>query len=135
MKNRVVSNMLWMIVGRTFYGFRNELFLLFTFLNMLWRFLRKSNLPLRYTPRIFWNNTCCTELWLSLVEDEMNFFFCFLWSGLKLIFHRFAQVFILLKSLFKLVTDKFILSTTEKRETSSAKSLAFVMRPSEKSFM
>ena len=36
----------------------------------------------------------------------------------------------MLKSLFKLTTDKFILSTTETSETSSAKSLAFVERPS-----
>ena len=40
-----------------------------------------------------------------------------------------------LMSLFKLVVDKFILSTTEKSEKSSAKSLTFVMRPSERSFM
>ena len=49
-------------------------------------------------------------------------------SGLKIIFHWFAQAFILLKSLFKLVADKFLLSTTEKGETLPAKSLAFVVR-------
>ena len=43
-------------------------------------------------------------------------------SGLKVIFHLFTQAFILLKSLFKSVADKFILSTAEKSETLSAKS-------------
>ena len=56
-------------------------------------------------------------------------------SGLKIIFHWFAQAFILLKSLFKLVADKFILSTTEKSGISPANSLAFVVRPSERSFV
>ena len=35
-------------------------------------------------------------------------------SGLKVIFLWFAQAFILLKSLFKLIADKFILSATKK---------------------
>ena len=60
---------------------------------------------------------------------------CLLGSGLKVIFRWLAQTFILLKSLFKLVVDKFILSTTEKSKISSAKSLAFVVRFSERSFM
>ena len=36
-------------------------------------------------------------------------------SGLKVIFHWFAQTFVLRKSLFKLVADTLILSTTEKK--------------------
>ena len=39
-----------------------------------------------------------------------------------------------IKSLFNLVADKFI-STTEKKETSSAKSLVFVVRSSERSLI
>ena len=42
-----------------------------------------------------------------------------------------APAFILLKSLFKLVAYKFILSTTEKNEASSA----FVAKPSERLFI
>ena len=38
------------------------------------------------------------------------------------------NIYILLKSLSKLVAGKFILSTTEKSETLSAKSLHFVVR-------
>ena len=41
----------------------------------------------------------------------------------------------LLKSLFKLVADTFLLSTTGKSEISSAKSRTFVVRPSERSFI
>ena len=40
-----------------------------------------------------------------------------------------------LKSLFKLVADKFILSTIKKRETWSAKSLAFVAWPCQRLFI
>ena len=46
-----------------------------------------------------------------------------------------SQTFILLQSLFKLVADKFILSTTEKSETLSAKTLTFVVRPSKGLFI
>ena len=52
---------------------------------------------------------------------------CLLGSGLNVIFRWLAQTFILLKSLFKLVVDKFILSTTEKSKIPSAKSLTFVV--------
>ena len=41
----------------------------------------------------------------------------------------------MVKSLFKLVADTCILSTTENSETSSAKSLSFVVRPSDRSFI
>ena len=40
----------------------------------------------------------------------------------------------MLKSLFKLVADKFTFSITEKSETSSAKNLTFAVRTSERSF-
>ena len=45
------------------------------------------------------------------------------------------RIFFLLKSLFRLVADKLLLSATEKSETSSEKSLTFVVRPSERSFI
>ena len=57
---------------------------------------------------------------------------CLFRSGLKVIFHWLAQVFILLNSLFKFVVHKFILSTTEKSRKLSAKSLTFFVRPSER---
>ena len=57
---------------------------------------------------------------------------CLLGSGLNVILHWPAQAFILLKSLLKLVVDKFRLLTIEKRKM-SAKSLTSVLRPSERS--
>ena len=68
-------------------------------------------------------------------KKKITSYACLLGSGLQIIFHWFAQAFILLKSLFKLVADKFILSATEKSETSSTKSLAFVMKNSERLFI
>ena len=64
--------------------------------------------------------------------SHINSCACLSGSGLKVIFHRFAPAFILLKSLFKLVVDRFVLSITEKKsEILSKKSLAFVVRLSE----
>ena len=65
--------------------------------------------------------------------SHINSCACLLGSGLKVIFHRFAPAFILLKSLFKLVVDRFVLSITEKKKSEilSKKSLAFVVRLSE----
>ena len=54
--------------------------------------------------------------YLFVLGEKITYFVCLLGSELKVIYHWFAQAFILLKSLFKLVADKFILSTTEKSE-------------------
>ena len=54
--------------------------------------------------------------YLFVLGEKITYFACLLGSELKVIYHWFAQAFILLKSLFKLVADKFILSTTEKSE-------------------
>ena len=70
-----------------------------------------------------------------ILREKLTSCTCLLGSGLKVTFHWLAQAFILPKSLFKLVADKFILSTTEKSGTLSAKSLKFVVRPTEKSFI
>ena len=72
---------------------------------------------------------CC----LFYLTRKITSCVCLLRSGLKVIFHRFANAFILLKSLFKLFADTFILSTAEKREKLSAKCLIFVVRSSERS--
>ena len=55
--------------------------------------------------------------------------------GLKVVFHWFGQIFILLKPLLKLIADKFILTTTEKSERLWARSLVFVKRLSKRSFI
>ena len=53
-----------------------------------------------------------------IVQVKVEVFFnscaCLLGSSLKVIFHLFAQKFILLESLFKSVADKFILLIAEK---------------------
>ena len=56
-------------------------------------------------------------------------------SGLKFIFHWYAQLLIFDKSLFKAVADEVILWTTEKREETSAKSLGFNDNPADKSLV
>ena len=76
------------------------------------------------------------SIWCFLYfTRKHNLLRLFVGSGSKDIFRLLTKAFILLKSLFKLVADKFILSTTEKSEASSAKSLLFVVRPSERLFI
>ena len=58
-----------------------------------------------------------------------------LWSGRKPIFHWNAHLWIFLKSLFKWVAEVLISCTTEKREVSFEKTLAFVGRSSERSLI
>ena len=95
-------------------------------------------------PRCFCNYACLIELLLKfsggcyvfcILQKKITSCKCLLGSRLKVTSHCFAQAFILLRSLLKLVADKFVLSTAEKCETSSAKSLAFVVRTSERSFI
>ena len=64
-------------------------------------------------------------IWLFNFVRKNNFLSFFRRSGLKFIFHCKAQFLILSKTLFNSFADLFLLSTTEKREVSSAKSLGF----------
>ena len=115
------------------------------FLEHLQWLLRKVQSTVKmYAQVFFWNNTCFTGLLLKfngrwnvflILQEKMTSCAWMLGLVLKLIFDWLAEAFILLKSLFKLVTDKFILSTTETMERSSVKNLESVVIPSEKSFM
>ena len=60
---------------------------------------------------------------------------CLLGSGLKLIFHWNAHLFIFFRSSFKFFADKVISWTTENREVSSANSLGFEIKLSERSLI
>ena len=96
---------------------------MFTFLKRFQRSSQKSKLLSRYTPKCFWY--CIYLLTESLLKFSGGcdiFFilrektaFCAYLMGSRLgdIFHWLAQAFIFLKSLFKLLADKFILLTTE----------------------
>ena len=84
---------------------------------MFCRFSRMSNLLSWYTARCYWNNICLKEFGkgeICLFSTE-KIIFCtdLLGSGLKLIFHWF----------------------TKKREKLSSKNPAFVVSPSERSFI
>ena len=113
----------------------HKLIAVFTCLNMFRSCWRKSNIPSRQKTKCFWNCICLTKLLLKFSWGCDVFFIlwqkttscsCLLGWGLKVIFLWFARAFMLVKSPFKLIADKFILWTTEKGETSFSKSLAFV---------
>ena len=56
-------------------------------------------------------------------------------SGLKLIFHWYAQLLISSKSSFKSIYDELTSWITENREVSSAKSFGLDFRPLDKSLI
>ena len=64
-----------------------------------------------------------------------NFLGLLIGSGLKLIFHWKAQLFILFKSSCKFSADKSLPNNTEKKDVSSANSLGFETKFSDKSFV
>ena len=68
-------------------------------------------------------------------EKKRTSWACLLGSELKLIFHWKAQLLILFKSSLKFFADKSLSNMTEKRDMSSANSLGFVTKFSDKSFI
>ena len=70
-----------------------------------------------------------------ILREKKTSWACLLGSGLKLIFHRNAQLLILLKSLFKWLAVVLIFCTLEKRHVSSAKNLVVIDRFSDGSLM
>ena len=95
-------------------------------------------------PKCFWVSDRVTMLLLKINEGWDDFWIlrekitswaCLLGSGLKLIFHWKAQLFILFKSSFKFFTDKYLSNITEKRDVSSTNSLGFKTRFSNKSLI
>ena len=75
--------------------------------------------------------------WFGLLSflEKITSCACLLGSGLKLIFHWNAHLFIFFRSSFKFFADKVISWTTEKKEASSANSLGFETKLSERSLI
>ena len=125
-------------------SFRNNPIVLFTLLSALFRCSWKFNLVSRYFPRCFRKGNL-----LNRVVIEANLIMIFLlkfsWKykllslftriGFKIHFPLNCPVFDLFKSRLKLVVDVFILRTIEISEVSSAKSLTFVVKSSERSLI
>ena len=70
-----------------------------------------------------------------VVVEKITSFACLAGSGLNDIFQLKAQARIFTKSLFSLEKETLALFTTEKREVSSANSLALVVRARGRSLM
>ena len=74
-------------------------------------------------------------IWLIKSLGKSNFLSLLLGCGLKLIFHWNAKLFIFFRSSFKFFFFKVISWTSEKREVSSANSLGFETKFSERSLI
>ena len=93
-------------------------------------------------PSCFWYGVCITWLLLKINSGWLGFFIlrekitwaCLEGSGLKLIFHWYAQLLIFSRPLFQ-AANNFAFRTTKKREVSSAKSLGFDGNSYDKSLM
>ena len=125
------------------WSFRNKPIVLLTLLNILFRCSWKSSLVSKNITKCFWVSDWITMLLLKINEGWDDFWIlrdkrtssaCFFGSGIKLIFHWNAQLFILPKSSFKFFADKSLSNITEKRDVSSANSLGYETKFSDKSF-
>ena len=74
-------------------------------------------------------------IWLIKSLGKSNFLSLLLGCGLKLIFHWNAKLFIFFRSSFKFFFFKVISWTSEKRQVSSANSLGFETKLSERSLI
>lgn len=74
---------------------------------------------------------------LSLFKSprKITSWVCLLGSGLTHIFHRSTLLLIFFRTSFKFFADKVVSSTTQEREVSSAKSLEFETKLSERSLI
>ena len=75
-------------------------------------------------------NEAWDNFWI--LREKIIAWECLFGSGLNLIFHWRAQLSILFKLTFKFLADKFLLNITEKKDVSSANSLGFETKFSEK---
>ena len=123
-----------MLKARFFESSVNPISLL-NFLNIFlissWKFILVSKIIYRG----FWDETCLTGLLLKQMEEwlifwslreKTTFWNCLIESGWKLILHWNVQLLIFFKPLFKWIAEVSISGTMDKREVSSAKSLAFI---------
>ena len=104
----------------------------------------KSSFDSRNIPKCFWISdwimhgpSYVKEGWFEFwsLREKITSCAYLLISDLKLIFHWKAQQLIFFKSWFKPIKDWFISCITEKSEVSSANSLRFEVKLSDKSLM
>ena len=125
-----------------FCNFLNNPIVLLILLSLSLRCSWKSSLVSKIIPRCLWFVDWMTTVllkfndgWFGLLSFLEKISSCgyLLGSGLKLIFHWNAHLFIFFRSSFKFFADKVISWTTENREVSSANSLGFEIKLSERS--
>ena len=118
-------------------NFCNFLIVLLILLSLSLRCSWKSRLVSKIIPRCLWFVDWMTTVlskfndgWFGLLSslEEITSCACLLGSGLKLIFHFFT-------SSFKFFADKVIFWKTKNREVSSADSLGFEIKLSERSLI
>ena len=131
-------------LGNTCRNFRNKPIVQFTLVKTVLIWMSKDNFESKCSPKYFWESASLTGMllknilgWTFLVVFlvKMTSWACFVVSGLKLIFHWKAHLFIAFRSLFRLLD---VLSGTlivENRDVSSLTNLVLHWRLSDKSLM
>ena len=132
------------VLGNTCWNFRNKPIALFTLVKIDLIWMLKDNFGSKCRPECFWGSALLTGIllknilgWISLVEFllKMTSYACFVGSGLKLIFHWNAHLFISFRSLFTLLAVLSATLTVENRDVSSANNLGLLWRLSNKSLI
>ena len=141
--NKTLYNVIRAVLDKRFCNLRRKPIVLFILHCTVSRCLSKYNILSRMISRCSWDVTCITLLWNTSGGCDIALDFrlnmtscaCFLVSGLKLIFHWNAHLFIFAKSLFSSRAEVLLSWITENKEVSSANSLAFEDNPSDKSLI
>ena len=137
-----LTNALYIVInaclGKVLCNLRRRPIVLFVWLWTLIKCSLKLRLASRITPRCFWYVLWLTVLLLKVRGGWFNFLVfllkitswaCLLGSGLKLIFHWYAQLLIFTKSSFNSFLVLLLSRITENNDVSSANNLAFDERP------
>ena len=131
-------------LGNTCWNFCNRPIVLFTLVKIVLIWMSKDNFGSKCRPKCFWESALLTGMllknvlgWIFLVAFllKMTSWACFVGSGLKLIFHWKAHLFISFRLLLRLLAVLSGTLTVESRNVSSANNLGLHWRLLDKSLM
>ena len=131
-------------LGNTYWSFCNKPIVLFTLVKILLIWKTKDNFQSKWRPKCFWESALLTGMvlknnlgWIFLVVFllKMTSWVCFVGSGLKIIFHWKAHLFISVRSLCRLLAVLLGTLIIENRDVLWVNNLGLHWRLSDKSFM
>ena len=131
-------------LGNTCWNFHNKLIVIFTLVKIVLIWMSKDNFESKCRPKCFWGSALLTGMLLKNILGlifivvflrRITSWACIVGSGLKLVFHWKAHLFISFRSLFRLLAVLLGTLIVENRDVSPANNLGLHWRWSDKSLM